>query len=153
MARQIYLFLAVAVSLLLLALLVTFPVMPVTGAPMAAPTPNAATERTNGLPQMYTFFNATTMTADTTSSCFELANYDVMDLYYNIDQGTVNTTTLTLKFGNTESALVSGINIVAANAADANNLQPFQVFGRYTCIYADVANTNTITITVNALAK
>jgi len=102
---------------------------------------------------MYTFFNSAAMTADTTSSCFELANYDVMDVYYNIDQGTTNTTTLTLRFGNTESALVNGVNIVASNTADASGLQPYQTFGRYACILADVTTTDTITITVNALAK
>ena len=127
---------------------------PVSGAPMAAPTPVAAVDRGGAPPNVFTWFAGnSSIAADTTSACQDLSGYDTVDLYYEIDQGTVNTTTLTLKFGNTESDLVSGLAVVTANAADANTMQQFQVFGKYTCIYADVANSNAITITVNALAK
>lgn len=154
MARQLYTFVAVVVSLVLLAVLVSvLPASPVTGAPASVPTPVAAVERNAYAPTLYSFFDAETMTADTTSSCFALANYDIADIYYNIDQGTTNTTTLTMRFGNSPSALVNGTDIVTSNAADASDMQQLQLFGRYTCILANVSNTNTITITVNALAK
>ena len=152
--NRLYSLLAVVVAFALLVALVTIvPVQLASGAPMALPTPNAAVDRVATPPQMYTFFNASALTADTTSSCFELANHDIVDLYYDIEQGVVNTTTLTLKFGNSETALVDGQAITSTVIVSATALQPYAVYGRYTCIYADVATTDTITITVNALAK
>jgi hypothetical protein len=149
-----YILLALSVSVLLLVLFVSPVSMPATAAPVAAPTPVAAVDRGAALPNVFTWFAGnSSIAADNTSACQDLSNYDTVDLYYKIDQGTVNTTTLTLKFGNKETELVSGINIVAANVADANDMQQFQVFGKYMCVYADVGNTNPITITVNALAK
>lgn len=46
-----------------------------------------------------------------------------------------------------------GATIVSANAADADALAQFAVYGRYTNVYADVTNTNPVTITVIGVAK
>jgi hypothetical protein len=144
----------IVTSLLLLALIAVFVPQPapVSGAPAAAPTPITA-NASGAVPQVVEFFNARAITADTTSPCIDLSAYTKADFYYNIDHGTTNTTTLTLRFGNSPTALVDGINLVASNAADGANLDQFQLFGRDTCVLANVANTNTITITVNALVR
>jgi hypothetical protein len=144
----------IAASLLLLTLIAVFVPMPapVSGAPAAAPTPITA-DASGAVPQVVEFFNARAITADTTSPCIDLSAYTKADFYYNIDHGTTNTTTLTLRFGNSSSALVDGINLKASSTSDEASLNQFQLFGRDTCVLANVANGNTITITVNALVR
>ena len=152
--KKIYALFATIVLLTALAFLsIWTPIAHVSGAPMAGPTPVAAVSRGMTTPQVFTLFNAKALTADTTAPCIDVADYDVVDLYYNIDHGTVNTTTLTLRFGNTESALVSGLAVASASVADASAIQQFQTFGKYMCVLADVTSSSAITITVNMLAK
>lgn len=147
-------FLVVAIAILFFAMVLgSLSSNRASAAPQAAPTPISVTERNGASPALLTFFDAQAIAADTTSTCFEITFWDIADLYYSIDQGTTNTTTLTLRWGNNSSALVNGVNVVASNAADASDLQQFQTFGRFACILADVATTDTVTITVNALVK
>jgi hypothetical protein len=129
-----------------------------TAAPAAAPTPVSVTLPSGPVPEYPVFFNGNgPITADTRSSCFEVPDYSVVDLQYLIDQtiadNVVNTTTLKLQFSNDLVTYVDGINVVASNTADASSLQPFAIFGRYTCVYADVSNTNPITLTVVGVVK
>jgi hypothetical protein len=77
----------------------------------------------------------------------------VVDVLYVIDQADVNTVTLTSKWSIDGTTTVSGVNLVASNSADASDMTQLQVFGRYFCILADVANTNAVTITAQAIAK
>jgi hypothetical protein len=129
------------------------PIAHVSGAPVAAPTPVAAVARGLAAPQLFTLFNNKAVTPDTTTPCIDVADYDVVDLYYSINQSTTNTTTLKLQFGNSETVLVDGLTIASANTSDTSAIQQFQTFGKYMCVLADVANSNTITFTVNMLAK
>ncbi len=81
----------------------------------------------------------------------------MIDVLYRIDQhdpaNLPNTTTLTTKWSMDGSLTVSGVNVVASNAADASDLTQLQAFGRYFCLLADVSNTQPITITAQAIAK
>lgn len=117
----------------------------------AVPTP-IAISRTVDRPQLATFFNSASITADT-RVCVDSTYWDRMDLQYNIDQGTINTTTLTLQFSNDRVTYNSGINAVAANAADANSMVIVNLFAVQTCVLADVSNTNALTLTVKGLMK
>ena len=125
----------------------------VLGAPAAAPTPVSVTRPAGEGYVTFTPFNAAVVTADTTASCADVGPYSVADVLYSIDQGTTNTTTLTAKWSIDGSTLATGVNVVAANAADATDMTQLQVFGKYLCVLADVANSNPITITVQVLAK
>lgn len=121
-------------------------------APMAAPTP-VSVSRGDRTWFPATFFNAAPLATDTRSGCFETAGYDLLDIQTVIDQGTTNTVTLKLQFTNDEVTFVDGVSVVSANTEDASAMNQFQAFGRYTCLYADVANTNTVTITAKAIIK
>lgn len=123
-------------------------------APVAAPTPVSVT-RPGGDGSFVTFdlFNTRVITADTTSACVDIGKYNVADVQYMIDQGVVNTTTLTTKFSVDGGTLVSGVSLVASNAADATDMQQVQLFGRYVCLLADVTNSETVTVTAKAIAK
>jgi hypothetical protein len=123
-------------------------------APLAMPTP-VSVSRPAGANDFITFdlFNASAIAADTTSTCVDVGQYGLVDVQYTIDQGTVNTTTLTTKWSVDGGTLISGVNLVASNAADASDMQQAQIFGRYFCILADVTNTNAVTITAKAIAK
>lgn len=151
------LYYAVGVAILALVLFVGWmqnSVQPVSGAPAAIPTPVAASlAGGKAVPQLVTFFDRRAIAADTTSPCVDLGAYEKADFVWVIDQGTVNTTTLTLKFGNVTSQVYSGLALVSANALDATSGNEFQVFHRYTCVLADVANSNTITISLNAWVR
>ena len=150
---------AAAAVVLVASLLAAFAMVPAgstQAAPSFAPTPVAAVQRSPA-PEFPTFFNAKVLTADTRSSCFEVPDYSVIDLQYNIDQTlvetTANTTTLTIQFSNDLVTYVDGLNAVADNAADASGLVQMQLFGRHTCVYANVTNTNPVTVTVNGVVK
>ena len=84
-----------------------------------------------------------------------MGEYLVSDMEFVIDQGTTNTVTLSLLHTNDtgDSNYTTGQAIVTANAADADDLNRFDLYGAYTCVQIDVANANTITWTVTALAR
>lgn len=127
-----------------------------TAAPLPAPTP-ISVGATGNVPQLVTFFDARSVTADATSPCSYVGAYDKADVYYSItiDSGNINTTTLALKFGNSTDALVSGVNAGATIAASATSLNQFDVFGQYMCLTIDTtdAATGTVTVSANALLK
>jgi hypothetical protein len=101
-----------------------------------------------------TFCNAKSFTADgRCTSVWAAMQYSVVDLQYVIDQGTVNTVTLKLQFSNDGVNWTDGATLVSGNAADANNLAQYAVYGRYVNVYADVANTNPVTITIIGVGK
>lgn len=128
----------------------------VEAAPLFAPTPVSQARSVN-VPQVATFFAVESITADQRAGCTNSADFEKADIQYVIDQGTVNTVTLKLQFTNdphgSGATYIDGVNIVANNAADASSMQQFQVFGAWTCIYADVANSNPLSLTVRAVLK
>ena len=150
---------AVAAIVLFASLLVAFALAPADGtlaAPAAAPTPVAAVQRSPA-PEFPMFFRTKVITDDTRSDCFEVPDYAVVDLQYLIDQtavaGAPNTTTLTLQFSNDLVTYVDSVAAVTDNAADASGMVQLQLFGRHTCVYANVTNTNPVTLTVNGVVK
>lgn len=151
---------AALVAVVLIALLVSMIAGPSAGvaAPAAAPTPVAAGKAASGAePVVVTLLDAVSTVDDVTGPCVNVAAYEKADIYYTIDvDGTnVNTTTLTLKHGNTPAALVSGLNVVAAAAADASSMNQFATYGAYLCLTIDAtdAATGTVVVTANALLK
>ena len=150
-------FLAAIISVAILALFVLLAGSP-TGmaAPLAAPTPVSIAHPSGPAPEYPIFFNAAVLTADTRSSCFEVPEYTIVDLQWIVDQTLIgvvpNTTTLTLQHSN-GSTYVDGIAVATANIADVDGLDQFPIYGRHTCIYADVANTNPITVTAIGVVK
>lgn len=120
--------------------------------PLAVPTPVVSSRAGRNWTPV-TFLNGVAVTADTRTGCAETAAYDLLDLQYSIDQGTTNTVTLKLQFTNDEVVFVDGLTIASANTSDIDNLLQFQTFGRYTCIYVDVTNSNPLTVTLKGIAK
>ncbi len=149
----------VAVTLLALLLLPLRGVQANVPQPLAIPTPVTAPAHSTApnAPEFPLFFNAKPLTEDTRSSCFELPEYSIIDLQWLIDQTIVNTTantiTLKLQYSNDNINYVDGAAFVSANAADAGDMQQYNLFGRHTCIYADVSNTQTVTVTVIGTVK
>ncbi len=148
-----------AIAVLVLAVLIgSFGLQtPAEAAPMAAPTP-AGVARAAGSPTQGTLWNSKVITSDTRGNCINSANYEKADVFYHIDQGTVNTVTLSLQHtnrtpGQPGTLYAAGNTIVASNGVDATALQQAPVYGAWTCIYADVTNTNTLTLTVDILLK
>lgn len=143
-------------AMLVSALLIATSIQPSEAAPMPAPTPISAPPG-DASPSYRTFFDAQTATADATSTCWEISAYEKADIYYNvdIDAANINTTTVLLQHGNSPTALVDGIAVASAVAADAAAMNQFQLFGGYVCLKLDTtdASTGTITVTANALLK
>ena len=120
----------------------------------AAPTPVSAGVRTSDPGQYYLFFSDQTVGAATQSTnCFELGDYTLADVYYEIDVTDAQTVTLYMQFGNTEANMVTGAAFASAVATDTTGMQQVQLFGRYACAYATVVSTATVGITVDAWAK
>jgi len=99
------------------------------------------------------FWTTEAITTSGASQEWKLANYEALDLHYVIDQGTVNTATLKLQYSNDGSNWADGADVVAANAADANEMVQHYNVGAYTRLYATVSNANPVTVTVIGLAK
>lgn len=121
-------------------------------APVAAPTPIANLVN-SGDALNVTFQSATAIAADTNTGGQQLPTYEWVDIQYVIDHGTVNTTTITAQFSNDNSNWVNGPAIVTDSAADGSDITRIPIFGRYMRFNQNVANTNTITITLIGLAK
>ena len=126
----------------------------VEAAPAAAPTPVSAGVRTSDPGQYYLFFSDQTVGEATQSTnCFELGDYTLADVYYEIDVTDAQTVTLYMQFGNTEANMVTGAAFASAVVTDTTGMQQVQLFGRYACAYATVVSTATVGITVDAWAK
>lgn len=130
-------------------------------APGAAITPVAAEDPLTGETSVLVkFYDGEALTADD-QECRDLREYRVIDLEFVVDQTLVgtaaNTTTVTLEHtngaGSTNAINTTGQTVVSANAADADDLNRFDLFGTTTCVDIDVANSNTITWTVYGLAR
>lgn len=150
--------LPILAALVLVALVVTSLVWTspanVEAAPAAAPTPVSAGVRSANPGQYYLFFSDQTVAEATQSTnCFELGDYTLADVYYEVDVTDLQTVTLYLQFGNTESNMVTGAAFASSVSTDTTDMQQVQLFGRYACAYATVGTTNTVGITVDAWAK
>lgn len=124
----------------------------VQAAPQAGPTPVSVTRPAGGDVQVFEIWNAAPLTADTTV-CVDIGAASVIDAQYQIDQGTVNTVTLTSQWSINGSLVTDGVDFVATNAADASDMVQVQAFGRYICPKADVTNSNALTVTLYLVAK
>ena len=153
-------FLAVFGALLVLALLLGSMLAPLPsaiGAPAAAVTPVSFSGQA-GNNEKVTFFEGR-ITADT-RTCFDLSNYNKIDLQWVIDQGTVNTTTLKLQWSNDASPTVNPagnfedtVTFVSANTSDTHSGQQYILAGQFTCVFADVANSNSLGLKIKGVGK
>jgi len=91
--------------------------------------------------------------ADGRGLCVSAGQYNLADIQYSINQSDTNTITLKLQHSNNGTAYVDGSSIVSANTADASGMVQLQNFGSQTCVYADVANTNPVTVAVDVMFK
>lgn len=145
----------IAVLAVALAIIIAVQVaMPTQAAPPAAPTPVANILNNDTAAAYLVFQPATALTADTnTRSTLDVMKFDSLDIQYIIDQGTTNTTTLTIQWSIDGTNWEAGPALVSNNAADASDITRVPVFGRYARINQDVTNSNTITITLLAVGK
>lgn len=155
-ARQM-IFAAVAVAVVLFAALALSMGGPanVTAAPAMIPTP-VSVNHAGSFADVPVFFSTQVVTADGGSNAQNIQNHQVVDLQWGIDQTlltTMNTTTLKLQFSNDGSTWIDGATFASANVADANDMQQYAIFGRYARVYADVSNTNPLTLTIIGVAK
>ncbi len=121
-------------------------------APLAAPTPITVSPR-NVVPEFPTFFQTDVITVSTRSDCFEVPDYGAVDLYWKLDMAAVNTTTLKLQYSMNNSDYVDGLSFVSAAVADAESMNQYPIFGRWTCAYATLTTNDPVTLTVLGVVK
>jgi hypothetical protein len=120
--------------------------------PLAAPTP-VMTGYSAKAPTELTWWSETAVTTDGGSTALVVSQWQATDIQYVIDQGTVNTTTLKLQFSNDGVNWTDGATIASAIAEDGAVLSQQAVFGKFARVYADVSNTNPVTLTVLGILK
>lgn len=141
------------VLLLLVALVGQFsPTADVQAAPPAAPTPVANILQSQKA-VFFRFQPTTAITADTNTGAIDVMDFNSLDVSHTIDQGTVNTTTLTIQYSNDGSNWDDGLALASNNAADVTDITRVPVFGRYMRVKQDVTNSNSITITLLAVGR
>jgi hypothetical protein len=144
---------------LVLALMVALQPVPVSiAAPAAAPTPVSGVNYGNssGVSQLLNFYPGgfKVLTASGRAACFELAQYDVIDLQYAIDVADTQTVTLKLQYTNDRAAYADGLTISNAASEDVSTaIQQYPIFGRDTCIYATLGTANPVTVTLVGVAR
>ena len=130
----------------------------VSAAPQAAVTPVAVVSLPSGGEEsaIIKFYTAKAITADE-QNCLDLREYRTLDLEFVVDQTTTNTTTVILEHtigaGADLTTNTVGQTVVSANAADADDLNRFDLYGVYTCVDINVTNSNPITWTVWGIAR
>lgn len=146
-------FIPFVAGLLLFALIASLYILPAgqgVNVALAAATP-VSYGASVGTNSKVTFFNGN-VTADT-RVCFDLSNFNKVDLQWIIDQGTVNTTTVKLQWSNNNANFEDTATVANANAADATGGQQYHLFGQHNCVFADVANSNALGLKVYGVAK
>lgn len=123
----------------------------VQAAQLLAPTP-IAYANSGGTTKVAEFFNRTPIRADT-RVCKDLREFKTADVQYVIDEGTVNTVTVKLQFTINGLNYVDGTAFATAAVADATGLGSYPIVGMQTCVFVDVSNANTVTITAIGIAK
>lgn len=96
--------------------------------------------------------SAKTITADT-RVCQDTRNYNAADVQWVTDQGTANSTTIKLQFSNDGVNFTDGATLVSSNTSDSSDLNRQLLYGRYSCVYFDVTNTNPLVVTAIGVAK
>lgn len=119
----------------------------------AVVTPVAQTGRDGS--RVAEFFVNETITADT-RKCFDLADYEIMDLQFQVDATAANTATVTMQQTNidpTTGPFNSANAIATVISTDANAFSQVGLFGRWNCVFIDVTNANTVTYSIIGVAK
>lgn len=155
--RKNSLFLLAVMALLLAGTLVgTVSMEPSAAAPMPAPTPVSVSD-SGAQPQVVELLASRSTVDDITGPCVAVAEFNKADIYYSvtIDGSNVNTTTLTLQFGNSPTALTDGVSIASSVAVSTTAMQQVQLFGSFLCLKVDAtdASTGTVTVYADALLK
>lgn len=101
---------------------------------------------------------ARVITGDVRLGCIDSVAANKLDVLYGLTVGTVNTATITLQHTNLNPSVAGalfadGPDVATNVVTTTTGMQQVQAFGAWTCVFADVTNTNTLTITVNALVK
>ncbi len=126
---------------------------PAEAAPPAAVTPIANTPYSADA-NYFVFLNEKTFAADGYSDRLTLASFEVGDWQYLIDTvADVNTTTVTIQYSNDGENWVAGQPLISANIADAGDIVRLPLFGRYARLHVNSTTTDTLTLSVNVLAK
>ena len=101
-----------------------------------------------------TYFAASTNASSVNSTAKQLVRYEYQDVQWVIDQDdTVNTATLTIQWSNDNSNWSDGPALVSANTTDADGMVQVANLGRYTRLALTLTGTDTLTVTVKAVAK
>lgn len=158
MSKQKYTFALFAILIVgaLLGTLFASSIPPASAAPAAAITPISFSGQ-GGSNAKVTFFRGN-VTTDT-RTCFDLSNFNKIDLQWVIDQTVVNTTTLKLQWSNNHNPTANSgnyedtVTFVNANTADAAGGNQYHLAGQWNCVLADVGNSNPVAITVMGVAK
>lgn len=125
---------------------------PAMAAPSAAPTP-VSVNHAGVQSKVGEFWTTQVITTDGGSAPQNILGHEKIDLQLVLDMGTTNTTTFNLQFSNDGANWVDGATVGSALAIDTNSLQQYAIFGRYARVYADVENTNPLTVTVIGVAR
>jgi hypothetical protein len=120
--------------------------------PLMAPTPVSVSAAAAASGEAV-LFSTSVLTADTYSARVPVAAFQRTDIQHVLDQTDVNTVTLTLQFSNDGENWTDGAALATSNAADAALLQQVAVFGKYARVYANVTNSNPLTVTVIGVLK
>lgn len=119
-------------------------------------TPIAQTGRGNDEARVAQFFVSKIVIADT-RICFDLKDYETMDIQYAVDATLANATTVTVQQTNIDPTLgpFNSAQVIAtvSTPTDADAMTQIGLFGRWNCVFVDVTNANPETVTIIGVAK
>ena len=123
-------FVVVVALVLMVAFIATLGGNGASAAPSLIPTPVSVSSRGTALAKDVMLYDASVMTTAVASNAQGVAEHEIIDLQWLIDQTDVNTATIKLQFSNDGTNWVDGATAVSSNAADAGDMQQFALFGK-----------------------
>lgn len=117
------------------------------------PPPGIGAVETNLSARVVTLARTQVVTADKMLEPTRLIGFGVLDVQYVIAFSGTNTTTLTLRHSNDGVNWVTGATLLANGTTAGTAMTQTHNFGQFTAVYADVTNSNPVTLTVIAVAR
>lgn len=145
------------IATLLLMLVISVMQRPASAAPnLAVLTPVANNNGSGQEPRFAQFFSGTPISSDT-RVCAQLGGYNAADFQFKVVQTGANTITLKHQYSNNNADFIDGTSFMSGTPVPAQtpfgNMAQHALFGRYTCVFADLDNTTPVSVYVSAQAK
>lgn len=144
------------IATLLLMLVISVMQRPASAAPNLAVLTPVANNNGSGQEPRFAQLISGTLSSDT-RVCIDAGGYNAADFQYKVTQTGINTITLKHQYSNNNRDYIDGASFMSGTPVPAQtpfgNMAQHALFGRYTCVFADLDNATPVSVYVSAQVK